>query len=211
MTPFQGHWHVTVQPAAWVWSQLSLLTASCTSISLAYYVLATNRLKQTWRDQLCNMLASETMVKVHSSFNTITVWEQHPRSHHKGATSMQNHVVVREGLKWRPTASSSMSLPPKTRRPWDLGNLWYQRGCQLEVMISNKYRSSDKIPDIIVYDITWLLMTAHMISTYMISCGMPYTHTHKTRARAHAHTHTYDVLMKIAVCLWYHTSFHWWN
>ena len=32
------------------------------------------------------------------SFNT-TVWEQHPRSHHKGATSMQTHPEVRVGYE----------------------------------------------------------------------------------------------------------------
>ena len=39
---------------------------------------------------------------------TTTVREQHPRSCHKGATSMQTHPVVRLGSNWRPTASSSV-------------------------------------------------------------------------------------------------------
>ena len=36
-----------------------------------------------------------------SSFITTTVWEQHPRSHHKaeGATSMQTRQVVKVGFE----------------------------------------------------------------------------------------------------------------
>ena len=30
---------------------------------------------------------------------TTTVWEQQPRSHHKGATSMQTHQAVRVGFE----------------------------------------------------------------------------------------------------------------
>ena len=58
---------------------------------------------------------------VHRSFNTTTVWEQHPRSQHKpeGATSMQTHAAVRAGFELAtvrvgPTESSSVykaSLP----------------------------------------------------------------------------------------------------
>ena len=49
----------------------------------------------------------------------MTVPEQHPslkpRSHHKGATSIQMHLAARQGLNWQPTASSSMSLSLRTR------------------------------------------------------------------------------------------------
>ena len=38
-------------------------------------------------------------VKIRRSFNTTTVWEQRPRSHHKGATSMQTNPVVRVGFE----------------------------------------------------------------------------------------------------------------
>ena len=37
---------------------------------------------------------------VSRSFNATNVWEQHPRSHHKGATSMQTHPTVRVGFEY---------------------------------------------------------------------------------------------------------------
>ena len=51
------------------------------------------------------------------SFDTTTVREQHPRSHHKGATRIQTHPAVREDSNLRLTGSNSMSLPTRTRHP----------------------------------------------------------------------------------------------
>ena len=36
---------------------------------------------------------------VRSSFNTMAVWEQHPRSNHKGATNVPTHPAVRVGFE----------------------------------------------------------------------------------------------------------------
>ena len=42
-------------------------------------------------------------------FNTTTVWEQHPRSHHKGANSMQRPPAVRVGIKLPVTVATNLN------------------------------------------------------------------------------------------------------
>ena len=53
---------------------------------------------------------------VRRSFNSTTVWEQHPRSQHKGATCMQTHAAVRVG--WRPSESDRRNPVLSTRHPY---------------------------------------------------------------------------------------------
>ena len=52
-----------------------------------------------------------------TALTTTTVREQHRRSHHKDATSMQTHPAIRQGSNLQPTASSSMSLPTELDIP----------------------------------------------------------------------------------------------
>ena len=57
--------------------------------------------------------------RVCSSFNTMTVWEQRPRSHHKGATSMQTHSAVKVGVRTRNWRQTMVMSEQAARRYWN--------------------------------------------------------------------------------------------
>ena len=55
-----------------------------------------------------------------AALTTTTVREQHPRSQHKGATSMQTHPAVRVGFELATDCIQFYVLPTRTRHPYML-------------------------------------------------------------------------------------------